>query len=81
MKFIKNIADINLHDARVTDVITENDDLIFIIPHGLNNDLNDQNLISCKLKFKLVFENEAKITYSKFLYPKIIRKLHKDILL
>lgn len=79
MRYIKDISNINFHDAQVTDIVVENDYLTFDIPKGLNHDLEDQNINSCKLKFKLVFENEAKIAYSKFLYPKIIRKLCKDV--
>ncbi|MDE7395154.1 MAG: hypothetical protein K2M95_03435, partial [Clostridiales bacterium] len=76
---IKDITKFNFHDAKVTEVVVENDELIFVIPNGLNNDIEDQNIRSCKLKFKLVFENEAKMTYSKYLHPKFIRRLHKDV--
>ncbi|MDE5943014.1 MAG: hypothetical protein K2H30_02260 [Clostridia bacterium] len=79
MQSVKDISSINFHDARVTDVIVENDYLIFDIPEGLNNDIEEQNIKSCKLKFKLIFENEAQITYSKFLHPVFIRRLYKDV--
>lgn len=79
MQSVKDILSINFHDAKVTNVFVEEDYLIFDIPKGLNNDTENQNVSSCKLKFKLVFENEAKIAYSKFLYPRFIRKLCKDV--
>jgi len=79
MQPVKYISNINFHDAEVTDIGIENDYLILDIPKGLNNDIENQNIKSCKLKFKLVFKNEAKISYSKFMYPKFIRRLCEDV--
>lgn len=79
MQSVKDISNINFHDAEVTDVVVENDYLIFDIPEGLHDDLENQNIKSFKLKFKMVFENEAKISYSKYMYPKFIRRHCKDV--
>lgn len=79
MKTIKDISKINLHDAKVESITVENDSVYFNIPNGLNNDIDEQNIKSCRLRFKLVNADEAKITYSKFLHSKFFRKFHKNI--
>lgn len=79
MQKVKDISQINFHDAKVTDVIVENDNVIFVIPDGLYDSVKNQFEGSCKLKFKLAYEDDGKIAYSKFLHPKFIRRLYKDV--
>lgn len=79
MQSVKDISNMNFHDAKVSEIEVENDYLTFVITNGPNNDLENKIINNCKLKFKLVFENEAKITYSKFLHTKILRRLYNDV--
>ena len=79
MDTITDMSKLNFHDAQVTNVIVENEEVYFDIPNGLNDDIEKQYIKSCKLKFELVFPDEAKITFSRFLHPKFIRRLHKNL--